>query len=46
MANKCPHCGAEYDVTLLTFGRRVRWTHRLSDAINLNLLTKRLFNAV
>ena len=24
MAIKCPQCGAEYDVTLFTFGRRIR----------------------
>ena len=24
MAVKCPQCGADYDVTLFTFGRRIR----------------------
>lgn len=24
MAIKCPQCGAEYDVTLFTFGRSIR----------------------
>jgi hypothetical protein len=24
MAIKCPHCGAEYDVTLFSFGRSIR----------------------